>query len=47
MPTAYAGRPAHIHIRVVAPDYEPLYTEYEPRGARRGTVRLVLLPSPL
>jgi len=45
MPKPYEGRPAHIHIRVEAPDYEPLYTRYEPRGRHRGTVRLVLLPS--
>jgi protocatechuate 3,4-dioxygenase beta subunit len=47
MPKAYDGRPAHIHIKVEAPDFDPLYTEYEPRGARRGTVRLVLTPSAL
>jgi protocatechuate 3,4-dioxygenase beta subunit len=45
MPKAYAGRAAHIHIKVEAPDFEPLFTEYEPQGARRGTVRLVLRPS--
>jgi protocatechuate 3,4-dioxygenase beta subunit len=46
-PRAYNGRPAHIHIKVEAPGFEPLYTEYEPRGARRGNVRLVLVPSDL
>jgi protocatechuate 3,4-dioxygenase beta subunit len=46
-PTAYNGRPGHIHIRVEAPGFDPLYTEYEPRGAKRGNVRLVLSPSPL
>jgi protocatechuate 3,4-dioxygenase beta subunit len=46
-PTGYDGRPGHIHIRVQAPDFEPLFTEYEPRGARRGNVRLVLTPSAL
>jgi len=45
MPTGYGGRPGHIHIKVEAPDYEPLYTEYEPHGTRRGSVRLVLTPS--
>lgn len=45
MPTPYGGRPAHIHIKVEAPGYEPLFTRYEPHGARRGAVRLVLLPS--
>ena len=45
-PTAYDGRPAHIHIKVEAADYEPLFTEYfPPRGATRGTVRLVLTPT--
>jgi protocatechuate 3,4-dioxygenase beta subunit len=46
-PTGYDGRSAHIHIKVEAPDFEPLYTEYEPRGAKRGNVRLVLMPSAL
>ena len=43
-PAAYEGRPAHIHLRIVARGYETLLTRYEPHGARRGTVRLVLLP---
>jgi protocatechuate 3,4-dioxygenase beta subunit len=43
-PVSYEGRPAHIHIRVVAKGYEPLFTRYEPHGARRGSVRLVLVP---
>jgi protocatechuate 3,4-dioxygenase beta subunit len=43
-PVSYEGRPAHIHIRVVAKFHELLLTRYEPRGARRGTLRLVLLP---
>jgi protocatechuate 3,4-dioxygenase beta subunit len=47
MPFPYDGRPAHIHIKVVARDYEPLYTEYEPNGARTGNVRLVLVPAAL
>jgi protocatechuate 3,4-dioxygenase beta subunit len=46
-PTSYDGYPAHIHIKVEAGDFEPLYTRYEPRGARRGSVRLVLAPSDL
>ena len=33
--------PGHIHIRVVAKFHEMLLTRYEPRGARRGTLRLV------
>ena len=47
MPTAYDGRPAHIHINVEARDYQPLYTEYEPHGTRFGNVRLVLVPAAL
>jgi protocatechuate 3,4-dioxygenase beta subunit len=46
-PRTYSGRPGHIHIRVDAPGFEPLYTEYWPGGAARGNVRLVLSPSPL
>jgi protocatechuate 3,4-dioxygenase beta subunit len=42
-PSSYGG-PAHIHIRVVAKFHEVLLTRYEPRGARRGAVRLVLRP---
>ena len=47
MPVAYDGRPGHIHIKVEARDYETLYTEYEPHGARTGSVRLVLVPAAL
>jgi protocatechuate 3,4-dioxygenase beta subunit len=44
-PSSYEGRPPHIHIRVVAANHEVLLTRYEPRrGARRGSVRLVLKP---
>lgn len=44
-PVPYAGRPAHIHIKVEAHGYEPLYTEYfPPAGSTRGNVRLVLTP---
>jgi protocatechuate 3,4-dioxygenase beta subunit len=46
-PPSYEGRPAHIHIRVVAKFHELLLTRYEPRGARRGTVRIVLRPEQL
>ena len=43
-PASYGG-PPHIHMRVVGPAHEVLLTRYEPaRGARRGSVRLVLLP---
>ena len=43
-PTSYGGFPGHIHIRVIAEFHEVLLTRYEPRGARRGFVRLVLRP---
>jgi protocatechuate 3,4-dioxygenase beta subunit len=43
-PASYEGRPAHIHLRIVARGYETLFSRYEPHGSRRGTVRLVLLP---
>jgi len=44
-PTAYEGAPPHIHLRVVASDHEVLLSRYVPaRGARRGSVRLVLVP---
>jgi protocatechuate 3,4-dioxygenase beta subunit len=46
-PVSYEGRPAHIHIRVVAKFHEMLLTRYEPHGARRGTLRLVLVPEQL
>ena len=44
-PASYDGRPPHIHLRIVAPAHEILLSRYEPaRGARRGSIRLVLLP---
>jgi protocatechuate 3,4-dioxygenase beta subunit len=43
-PTSYAGRPGHIHMRVVAANHEVLLTRYEPRGRRSGSMRLVLRP---
>ena len=44
-PVSYEGRPAHIHLRVVAAEHELLFTRYVRRaGATRGTVRLVLMP---
>jgi protocatechuate 3,4-dioxygenase beta subunit len=42
-PSSYEGREPHIHLRVSARLHEPLLSRYVPaRGARRGTVRLVL-----
>lgn len=47
-PVAYEGRPPHIHLRVAAADHELLVTRYVSRpGARRGFVRLVLVPQRL
>ena len=45
-PASYEGRPPHIHLRVVGRGHEVLLSRYEPvRGARRGSVRLVLVPA--
>lgn len=45
-PPSYEGRPGHIHLRIFARGHEPLLARYEPaRGARRGTIRLVLRPA--
>ena len=47
-PVRYEGRSPHIHLRVVAADHELLFTRYVPSpGAKRGFVRLVLLPQRL
>ena len=47
-PVSYEGRPPHIHLRVIANDHEVLFTRYVPApGAKRGAVRLVLLPQRL
>lgn len=47
-PSSYEGSRPHIHLRVVVAGHEVLLTRYEPaRGARRGSVRLVLVPHAL
>ena len=47
-PPSEGGRPAHIHLRIIAADYLPLLARYElPPGSRRGSVRLVLEPDEL
>ena len=47
-PVSYSGRPPHIHLRVIANDHEVLFTRYVPApGAKRGAIRLVLLPQRL
>ena len=44
-PPAYEGAPPHIHLRIVASGHEVLLSRYVPaRGARRGSIRLVLEP---
>jgi protocatechuate 3,4-dioxygenase beta subunit len=45
-PPSYSGGPPHIHLRIFARGHEPLLTRYiVRRGARRGSVRLVLRPA--
>lgn len=47
-PVPPPGRPAHIHLRVIAAEHAILYARYVPApGARRGTIRLVLEPEAL
>ena len=47
-PVSYEGRPPHIHLRVVAANHELLFTRCAVRaGARRGSMRLVLVPQRL
>ncbi len=47
-PVSYEGRPPHIHLRVLANKHEVLVTRYVPApGAKRGAIRLVLLPQRL
>lgn len=48
VPTSYNGGEPHVHIRVIADGHEPLLSRYVPaRGARRGSIRLVLIPEDL
>jgi protocatechuate 3,4-dioxygenase beta subunit len=45
VPAGYDGRPPHIHIAVLHPQYEELFTRYVvPRGAKTGRMRIVLTP---
>jgi protocatechuate 3,4-dioxygenase beta subunit len=45
-PPSYEGRPGHIHLRIFARGHEALLARYVPaRGARRGSMRLVLRPA--
>jgi catechol 1,2-dioxygenase len=44
VPVSYGGRPPHIHVRVRAPGYEVLVTQYYPeRGQRKANFDLVLV----
>lgn len=44
-PVSYEGRPAHIHVRIVARGHEVLLTRYVASpGAKRGAIRVVLTP---
>ena len=44
-PASYEGTSPHIHLRIVASGHEVLLSRYVPaRGARRGSMRLVLEP---
>ena len=44
-PASYEGRAPHIHLRIVGRGHDVLLSRYEPaRGAKRGAIRLVLLP---
>jgi protocatechuate 3,4-dioxygenase beta subunit len=48
VPASYGGGEPHIHIRVIAAGHRPLLSRYVPaRGARRGSIRLVLVPEDL
>jgi protocatechuate 3,4-dioxygenase beta subunit len=45
-PVSYAGRPPHIHLRIVARDHEVLLTRYvRAPGATSGSIRVVLRPA--
>jgi protocatechuate 3,4-dioxygenase beta subunit len=44
-PPAYSSRPPHIHLRVTAPRFRTLVTQYYPRaGTARGRFDLTLRP---
>ena len=45
-PVAYGSRPPHVHIRVVAPGFQPLVTQHYPRGDQdAASLDLVLRPA--
>ncbi len=45
-PPSYGGRPPHIHIRITAPGYQTLVTQYYPQpGQTEGIFDLVLIPA--
>jgi protocatechuate 3,4-dioxygenase beta subunit len=44
-PVSYEGLPAHIHLRILGRNHEPLLTRYVALpGAKRGSIRVVLTP---
>ena len=44
-PVSYEGRPAHIHLRILASEHEVLLTRYVAApGVKRGSIRVVLMP---
>jgi len=46
IPTPYYGRPAHIHLRVSAPDFATLVTQHYPVvGRNDARFDVVLIPS--
>jgi hypothetical protein len=48
VPASYGGGEPHIHIRVIAQSHEQLLSRYVPAGgARRGSIRLVVIPEDL
>lgn len=45
-PSAYTGRPPHIHLRVSAPGFKTLVTQHYPQeGRTEGRFDLVLIPA--
>ena len=45
VPPSYLRRPPHIHVRVTAPGFKTLVTQYYPdNGSSRGEFDLVLIP---
>ena len=45
-PPAYAGRPAHVHVKVLAPGRRPLTTQIYPQAGRAAIAFDFVLPAP-